>query len=111
MVAIPDLYLVIRIFAVRQDSPSVAILHWNLLNNVTETLKEIVTPATRIQEVVKGLRFLPAYGNTQLRPLLPLLLHWTGHQHIGLLCETIVVLDLQSSAQIRLGKQLHQRRP
>ena len=53
MIPIPDLYSVVQIFVVSQDSPSVTILRWDLLNYVAETLKEIVTSSTCIQEVIR----------------------------------------------------------
>ena len=43
MVLVSDLNTKIRVLFVHQDSPSCAVLLWNLLNDVAETLEEIIS--------------------------------------------------------------------
>ena len=52
MVPVPDLNTVVRVFIVGQDSPSCAVLLWDLFDDVTETFEEIISSATRVQYII-----------------------------------------------------------
>ena len=52
MVPVPDLNTLIRVFVVSQDSPSCAVLLWDLLYDVAENFEEIISSATRVQQII-----------------------------------------------------------
>ena len=51
-VPVPGFDTVVRVFIISQDSPTGAVILWDLFKDVTETFEEIITSATRVQEII-----------------------------------------------------------